>query len=120
MRFESLDTKAGLLLGVSGVIVTMAPAVARPLLITSVAAVVLAGGFALASLWPRGFPMLDATRLSDYAPADPALTRRVLLDTAEEMVIEASKAIRRKTLRLKWSFMTLAIGGLTLAIGIAI
>lgn len=119
-HFEGLDTKAGLLLGVAGVLTTLAPEVARPLLLASLVAAVSAGGAALASLWPRRYPGLSAARLTEYAAAEPAFTRRVLVDTAEEMIVRGGRILDRKTARLKLSFIALSVAGLTLAVGIAL
>ena len=49
VHFEGLDTKAGLLLGVAGVVTTLAPGVPRPLLLCSRVAAWIAGGSALSS-----------------------------------------------------------------------
>jgi hypothetical protein len=78
----------------------------------------------VASRWlrcgPRRHPFLSARRLAEYAAAEPALTRRVLLDTAEEMAVQGSRVLDRKTARLKLSFVALSVAGLTLAVGIAL
>lgn len=120
VHFEGLDTKAGLLLGVAVVVTTLAPDVPQPLLLCSLVAALIAGGSALSALWPRRYPVLSARRLTEYAAADPAFTRRFLLDTAEEMVVQASRILERKTARLKVSFVALSLAGLTLAIGIGL
>jgi hypothetical protein len=126
---ESLDTKAGVVLGFAGVLVglgaTAQLAVSERLLVqiglgmAVVAALLAAWGFL-----PRGYPVLEVYRLRQrYLTALESETRLHLLDTQIEMVQEAADLVRRKGRRIRLSVGCLAsaaglvVAGTLVAIG---
>lgn len=117
-HFESLDNKAGVVLGFSGLIV----AVGRGGSGFATASHILAVVGVMASLWtfmPREYPVLDMRRLRDrYLAADPEFTRLHVLDTQIEMEERTSRLLQRKSFRLKLSVIFLATAVLLLAGGI--
>jgi hypothetical protein len=117
-HFDSLDTKSGLVLGFSGILVSLPQDV--PYLFTVAGAVLAgaAGAASLAALWPRDFPVLETTRLADYVAADASFTKRRLTDTLEQMLVDASALLERKGRALKWAFALLALALLVLAVGV--
>ena len=52
-HFDSLDTKAGLVLGFAGVLIAVGNEAGSPFGIASIIAAVFAAGAAVASFWPR-------------------------------------------------------------------
>src|ERR1700747_1870344 len=93
---ESLDTKAGGVLGFAGVLVGLG-ASAQPVLLKSAisqAGLGLTVAAALLAAWaflPRNFPVLELRRLRDkYLVASEEHTRLRLLDTQIEMTRQAA------------------------------
>lgn len=111
---ESLDTKAGVVLGFAGVVVGLgatAPGDISTRLVFQVGLVagVLAGLLAAWAFLPRRYPVIEVLRLRDrYLTASEAETRLHLLDTQIEMVRQAADLVRRKGRRVKASVICLA------------
>lgn len=111
---ESLDTKAGVVLGFAGVVVALgatAPTSLTNQLLFQVG--LLAGmGAGLLAAWaflPRGYPVIEVLRLRDrYLTASEAETQLHLLDTQIEMVRQAAELVKRKGRRVKASVICLA------------
>lgn len=62
-HFDSLDTKAGLVLGFSGVLIALGNDAASILGIASILVAALAAGWAVAAFWPRlSFHRSDTAR----------------------------------------------------------
>jgi hypothetical protein len=114
-HFDSLDTKAGLVLGFSGVLIALGNDAASFLGIASILVAALAAGWAVAAFWPRGFPSIDPTRLGEYAVSDLAFTQLTVVDTLELMVIETGSLLEMKSRRLKWALTTLSAAALLAA-----
>lgn len=119
---ESLDTKAGVVLGFSGVLVglgaTAQPADSNTLvfqigLVVAVVAAVLA---ALAFL-PRRYPVLEVVPLRDLLTASEADTRLELLDTQISMVLKAGTLVQRKGQRVQVAVIALALAAALVVIG---
>jgi hypothetical protein len=109
-HFDSLDTKAGLILGFAGVLIAL-PAGSESLAgIGSTILAVVAGVASVASFWPRKFASIDPTRLGDYAGADLAFTQLTVLDTLEVMLVETAEKLELKSRRLKWGLASLTVG----------
>jgi hypothetical protein len=111
---ESLDTKAGVVLGFSGVLVglgaTAQGVISNRLLfqfglVAGVAAAMLAAW----AFVPRRYPVIEVLRLRDrYLTASEDVTRLHLLDTQIEMVRQSADLVRRKGRRVKVSVVCLA------------
>lgn len=117
-HFESLDNKAGIMLGFAGLLLAVAGG--------KDGFAVLGGIFAvsasLSALWaflPRGYPVIDTRKLRDrYLRADPEFTDLHLLHTLIAMETKAAQLLRRKALRLSVSITFLAASILFFAIRI--
>ncbi len=104
-HFESLDTKAGLVLGFAGVLIGLGN---RTWLgIASVLLAVLAACTSVGSFWPRRFPSFDPNRLGDYAASELPFTQLTILDTLEVMLDESGRMLQVKSRRLKGALISL-------------
>ncbi|MCZ6661462.1 MAG: hypothetical protein O6951_00865 [Actinobacteria bacterium] len=107
-HFDSLDTKAGLVLGFAGVLIALGNDATSLVGIMSIVGAALAAGAAVASFWPRGFPSIDPTRLGEYAASELAFTQLTVLDTLELMLVETRSLLDLKSRRLKWALVGLS------------
>ena len=117
-HFDSLDTKAGLVLGFSGVIAALGTDSESAFGVIAILAAALAGTAAVGSSWPRRFPSIDIGRLGDYVGAEPSFTKLTLVDTFEVMNSEVSSLLELKSRRLKLALASLMTGVLTTAINL--
>lgn len=117
-HFESLDTKAGLVLGFSGVLVAVSGAAGGPWLTSARLIAGLAAGVALMAFVPRRFPALDVRALRDeYIRAEESFTRMTLIDTRIEMTSEAASTIQKKAWLNKIGLALLLASVVVLAAG---
>lgn len=107
-------------MGFSGILVSLPKDVPFPFLAVGALMAGLAGAASLGALWPRGFPVLETTRLADYIAAEPEFTKRRLSDTLEEMLREASGLLERKGRMLRGAFGCLGLALVTLAVGVVV
>lgn len=114
-HFDSLDTKAGLVLGFAGVLIALGNRSGTLAGIGSTTLAALAAIASVASFWPRGFASIDPTRLGDYAGAELAFTQLTVLDTLELMLVETMVRLEMKARRLKWALMSLTAGAVLAA-----
>lgn len=121
---ESLDTKAGVVLGFSGVLVglgaTAQAAVSERLVFQAgLGVAVVAALLAAWAFLPRHYPVLEVSRLRQSNLVLPeAETRLELLDTQVEMVKEAADLVKRKGRRVRASVGCLAIAAALIVTGI--
>jgi hypothetical protein len=114
MHAESLDTKAGVVLGFAGVLVGLgatAHSVVSDRLVFQIGLgrAVVAALLAAWAFLPRRYPALEVFRLrQSYLTAPEAVTRLHLLDTQIRMVEEASDLVKRKGRRIRASVGCLA------------
>jgi hypothetical protein len=112
---ESLDTKAGVVLGFAGVLVglgaTAQNAVSATVLFQlGLGVAVLAGICAAAAFFPRRYPVIEVRPLRDGYLAQPEpTTRLVLLDTEITMVRRAAALVRLKGRLMKVSILALVV-----------
>jgi hypothetical protein len=119
-HFESLDNKAGIVLGFGGVLVAVAGGTGGFAAVGRVTAV-SASLFALWAFLPRNYPVIDTRKLRDrYLRADPEFTDLHLLHTQIAMEERASEVLRKKALRLRISIILLAASILLFAIRILV
>lgn len=109
-HFDSLDTKAGLVLGFAGVLIALGNDSGSVVGIVSTTFAALAAIASVTSFWPRRFASIDPTRLGDYAGAELAFTQLTVLDTLEVMLVETTENLARKSRRLKWALTSLTAG----------
>jgi hypothetical protein len=111
---ESLDTKAGVVLGFAGVLVGLGATAQATVSTTNVfrvglGAAVLSGLLAVWAYFPRRFPVIESRELREkYLTAPKEETQLFLLDTQIEMIKEAAALIRQKGIRLRSSLVSLA------------
>ncbi len=111
---ESLDTKAGVVLGFAGVLVGLGATAQgfisnRLLFQVGLVAGVAAGALAAWAFVPRRYPVIEVLLLRErYLTASEEVTQLHLLDTQIEMVREAADPVRRKGRRVKASVVCLA------------
>lgn len=117
-HFEGLDNKAGIVLGFAGLLAALAPDIAGGYLIVGLLLAAVSGGAAVASFWPRGYPVLDAAELRTYGRADAVTTRLDLIDTLQLMDARASQLLERKARLLKVALGGLAAAALVFGLGI--
>lgn len=117
-HFDGLDTKAGVVLGFAGVLVTLAPDVSLPFLVPGLGAAAGAAGFALGSFWPRAYPVVEARPLRKYLPAELAFTRLRVLDTLIQMTQEVEGVLADKGRRLRTALIALALAAVCFGGGI--
>jgi hypothetical protein len=117
---ESLDTKAGVVLGFTGVLVGLGATAQAMIAANGVfqAGLGVAVAAALLATWafvPRRYPVLEVQVLRGNLTAPEDETQLELLDTQIEMVREAAVLVRRKGLRVG-----LSIGCLAAAAGLVV
>ena len=113
---ESLDTKAGVVLGFAGVLVGLGASAQSSVsnevafqfgLVLAVVAAVLAA----LSFLPRRYPVLEVARIRDSSlTASAAETRLALLDTEIRMVERAASLVKQKGRGVRASVVALALG----------
>ena len=120
---ESLDGKAGVVLGFAGVLVglgaTAQVAVSGGVIFQiGLAVAVVAAVLAAWAFLPRRYPVLEVERLRQAnLTASEAETRLELLDTQIEMVKEASTLVRQKGWRVRAGVGCLAIAAALVVAG---
>ena len=120
---ESLDSKAGVVLGFSGVIVGLG-ATAMSVISDTVLFQIGLGLAVFAAAWaawafaPRGYPVLEARPLREkYLTLSEVETRLRLLDTQVDMVEEAAALVKRKGRRVLLSVIFLALAAALIVAG---
>ncbi len=117
-HFDSLDAKAGIVLGFAGAIVALSPT-GRIMLGLGRIAAVAAGTLALWAFFPREIQAVDVHALRrDYLTAEPQFTKLALLDSQVAMVRAGRDLLESKARRLKASLGVLATGILLFAAGL--
>ena len=116
-HFESLDTKAGVVVGFSGAIAALAKDVEQVVAKVGVASAVVAAALAVLSFWPRGQPVFELRRLRDtLLTLAPEVTELRLLDTEIAMAEEASRLLAGKARWLRAALLAL-VASVALLVG---
>ena len=117
-HFDSVDTKAGIVLGFAGAIASLA---SRESSVLSLVGAIGASAAALLALWaffPRRYPVLDLLPLRDlYIRAQEEFAKLHLVDTQILMAQRAAELIRRKAFRLKCALVSLGLAIPMTAVG---
>ena len=119
---ESLDTKAGVVLGFAGVLVGLG-ATAQAFIASNLAfeiglgAAVLAALSAAFAFLPRKYPVLQVLALRDYLTAPETETRLSLVDVQIEMVLEAAALVKQKGQRVRGAVVLLAVAAALVVAG---
>lgn len=123
-HFDSLDTKAGLVLGFAGVIVTVSAIVPQGNALTGLllhvgqALSALSAVLATFSFWPRRYPVIKLLALRAYLAAPAERTRLRLLDTSIAMYEQGATLLQRKAALLGWSLIALVLAVFSLSAGV--
>jgi len=113
---ESLDNKAGIVLGFSGAVVALATRQTSSLAIAGTVLAALAAALAVWTFLPRSFPVFEARALRDlYLRENPSFTRLQVLDTTVQMIEEGARLIRAKSWRLRVAMTLLVVATAVLA-----
>ena len=117
-RTASVDTKSGLLLGVSGVLVGLGQENPGAWELISHVVAVAAGGLAVWAFWPRVGGSLNSRRLRDkYLTQPEPVTQLVVLDSRIVLLEDDERQLHAKLRRLKAALFTLAVAVTLLVIG---
>ncbi len=120
---ESLDAKAGVILGFAGVLVGLGATAQSTISMDGIfqsglAVVVAAAGLAAWSVFPRSYPVLGVLRVREkFVMAPESDTQLQLLDVQIKMVMEAAELVKHKGSRLRWSVICLAIAAALVVVG---
>lgn len=115
-HFDSLDTKAGVVLGSAGVLIALSPDLGSWLSIASIVGSIFAATLAVATFWPRQQLSLMGDALKKYVQAEPVFTRVRILDSLAPILQDSRLLLQRKGLILKLAMVVLAIAGFMLAV----
>lgn len=119
---ESLDTKAGVVLGFAGVLVGLG-ATAQAFVSAALAFQVGLGMAVLAALsaafafLPRKYPVVEVLPLRAFLTAPEAETQLTLLDVQIDMVIEAATLVKLKGRLIKVAVGLLAVAAALIVAG---
>ncbi len=116
-HFESLDTKAGVVVGFAGAIAALSQDVDPLPGKLGVGSAVVAAVLAMLAFRPRRYPVFDPLRLRSYLRAQEPFTQLRLLDTEIEMSLRASRLIEEKARWLRLSLVMLVVAVALLAVG---
>lgn len=119
-HFDALDGKAGIVLGFSGLLITLAPEASAVFRVGGVIAAAVSAALALWAFWPRQFPVLEPSPLRVYLRAQEAFTQLTVLDTLEDFINEGSVVLQGKGRRLRWALIALVIAAGLFAAGIVV
>lgn len=120
---ESLDAKAGVILGFAGVLVgfgaTTQPDISQNWVFRAgLGAAVLAALLAVWAFIPRPYPVLQVRLLRDeFLTATEAETKLSLLDTQIEMITQAAEGLQVKGRKLSAGGASLALAVLLVMVG---
>jgi hypothetical protein len=119
---ESLDTKAGVVLGFAGVLVGLGATAqtvvsSDPTFKIGLGVAVAAALLAALAFLPRKYPVVEVLRLRDFLTASEDETKLTLLDVQIDMVVEAATLVRQKGQRVKTAVALLAIAAALVVVG---
>lgn len=120
-HFDSIDTKAGILLGFAGALVALAPGRTTVLVQAGRAVAVVSGFLALWTVWPRRYWSTNLRSLRDkYLAAEPQFTLLQVVDTQIDMAERMAEILHRKGTHLKRAMVALAAAVFLIGIGLGI
>lgn len=115
---EALDAKAGVLLGMAGLLVALAPSATTAWVDAGRWAGVVSASLALLAFLPRHPPLVDVRAFrTSYLTADPAFTRLALLDSYLVMLEDAEVVRDQKSRRLMASIAALLVAIMLACVG---
>jgi hypothetical protein len=120
---DSLDTRAGVILGFAGVLVGLGATardeiVANTVFQSGLAVAVVAAVLAAWAVLPRRYPVLQVLPARQKLLSAPeSETQLQLLDVQIKMVMEAADQVRLKGFRVRWSIVCLSVAVLLVVVG---
>ncbi len=118
-QFDALDTKAGIVLGFSGVLSALGGRVDGSVNGTSFGLAMIAALLAVLAFFPRRFPVIDlGTLRNEYLSADSKFTSLRLLDSRLAMWREGRGLLKHKARYLAGSLLFLTAAVFVQAFGI--
>jgi hypothetical protein len=113
-HFDALDTKAGVIVGFAGVLVTIQRGTGW---IATLGALVGVGAAftGLAAFLAGRFPTLEPSHLRSYLTSEERITTLALVDTYLDLLEAGRDLIRTKALRLKFAVILLAVSAAIVA-----
>jgi hypothetical protein len=117
---ETIDARAGVLLGFAAALAALAPEDVGPFVEIGRAAAVLGGIVALATFWPREYGNLDVELLADSAAAERVFISRSLIQAQREIVLGLIELIAKKIRRLRIGMVLIASASVSIAVGLAL
>lgn len=116
-HFESLDTKAGIILAFDGVLIPLTFNIEFAFRAASISLSLTSAAFALAAYRPREFPVFNPDRLRTYIVHETTRTQLFLHDTSMEMINQARALLKKKARMLGFSLILLFAAAAFLGIG---
>jgi hypothetical protein len=117
---ETIDSRAGVLLGFAAALTALAPVGVNLLVEVGRGGAVLGGIAALATFWPRDHGSLDVDGLSDFARADIVFTRLNVFLAQAEIVQALTHLVMTKARRLRVAMFFVGAAALSMATGLAL
>ena len=117
---ESLDARAGVLLGFTAALAALAPRDVNMVVEGGRIVAVLGGLSALYTFWPREHGSLDVDGLVEFATAEIAFTRRNLVVAQREIVLALTELLVKKIRRLRVGMISIGCAALSIATGLAL
>lgn len=120
---ESLDTKAGIILGFAGLLVGLgataqATISANWVFRSGLGVAILAAGLAVWAIAPRRYPVIQLFPLRQkFLAATQSATQLQLLDVQIKMVMEAADLVKSKGWRVRFSVICLAVAAALVVLG---
>lgn len=108
-HFESIDAKAGVVLGFAGVIAALTAGNGTAGAAVVVVASVTAASLAVSAFWPRELPVLEPNALRRYLAAEESFTRLTLVATYLDQFRQSRDLLARKARMLRYSIVALAV-----------
>ncbi len=117
---ETIDSRAGVLLGFAAALTALAPAGVNILVEVGRGGAVLGGIVALATIWPHDHGSLDVDELSDFARSEIVFTRLNVFLAQAEIVQSLTHLVMVKTRRLRVAMLLVGAAALSIATGLAL
>ena len=117
---ESIDARAGVLLGFAAALAALAPRDVNMVVEGGRIVAVLGGLAALFTFWPREQGILDVDGLIEFATAEIVFTRRSLVVAQTEIVLGLTELLEKKIRRLRVGMISIGCAALSIATGLAL
>jgi hypothetical protein len=117
---ETIDARAGVLLGFAAALTALTPQDVDPLVEIGRAAAVAGALTALATFWPREYGNLDVELVAASAGSESVFLERNLMHAQKEIVLGLTELIAKKIRRLRIAMVLIAGASASIAVGLAL